>query len=148
VPATYIHSLLGSRNWIEGAKQTGRARTINREKLQVENLIAELKNLQSFRAQIFFPYLNLIKTRKKQNAFHPNAGFEILDIHPKVFGIKRYSDDQTIYALTNISSQALSVSLSATASTVQTTDLISGKTVDPVELNLNPYQYVWLLETG
>jgi len=148
VPATYIHSLLGSRNWIEGAKQTGRARTINREKLQVENLIAELKNLQSFRAQIFFPYLNLIKTRKKQNAFHPNAGFEILDIHPKVFGIKRYSGDQTIYALTNISSQALSVSLSATASTVQTTDLISGKTVDPVELNLNPYQYVWLLETG
>ncbi len=148
VPATYIHSLLGSRNWIEGANKTGRARTINREKLQVENPIAELNKPESFRAQVFFPYLNLIKTRKKQNAFHPNAGFEILDIHPKVFGIKRYSDDQTIYALTNISSQALSVSLSATASTVQTTDLISGKTVDPAELNLNPYQYMWLLETG
>ena len=27
VPATYIHSLLGSRNWLEGVAQTGRART-------------------------------------------------------------------------------------------------------------------------
>ena len=43
VPATYIHSLLGSRNWVDGVKKTGRARTINREKLQVEKLISELK---------------------------------------------------------------------------------------------------------
>jgi hypothetical protein len=32
VPGTYIHSLIGSRNWIEGVNQTGRARTINRGK--------------------------------------------------------------------------------------------------------------------
>ena len=34
VPATYIHSLLGSRNWYAGLEQTGRARTINREKTE------------------------------------------------------------------------------------------------------------------
>jgi sucrose phosphorylase len=87
VPATYIHSLLGSRNWVEGVKQTGRARTVNREKLKIENLISELNDPESFRSRVFFPYLNLIKTRKKQSAFHPNAGFEILQIDPKVFGI-------------------------------------------------------------
>jgi glucosylglycerate phosphorylase len=148
VPATYIHSLLGSRNWIEGVRQTGRARSINREKLQVERLISELNNPQSFRARVFFPYLNLIKTRKKQSAFHPNAGFEILQIDPKVFGIKRYSADQTIYALTNISSTPVTVSLLQTAPTRQTTDLITGETLNTAALHLNPYQYMWLAETG
>ena len=148
VPATYIHSLLGSRNWVEGVKQTGRARTINREKLAVETLISELNNPDSFRSQIFFPYLNLIKIRKQQPAFHPNAGFEILQIDPKVFGIKRYSKGQTIYALTNISSENISVSLSETASGDQATDLITGETVDLAAFNLNPYQYMWLEEAG
>jgi len=148
VPATYIHSLLGSRNWVEGVKQTGRARTINREKLQVEKLISELNDPESFRARVFFPYLDLIKTRKKQSAFHPNAGFEILQIDPKVFGIKRYSKNQTIYALTNISSKTISVSLSGTAASDQTTDLITAETVNIAAFNLNPYQYMWLEETG
>jgi glycosidase len=147
VPATYIHSLLGSRNWVEGVRQTGRARTVNREKLQLEKLISELNDPQSFRARVFFPYLNLIKTRKKQSAFHPNAGFEILRIDSKVFGIKRYSQDQTIYALTNISSKPISVSLSETESTGQATDLITGETVNKTALHLNPYQYMWLAET-
>ena len=148
VPASYIHSLLGSRNWVEGVKQTGRARTINREKLPVEKLISELNDPDSFRARVFFPYLNLIKTRKKQSAFHPNAGFEILQIDPKVFGIKRYSKDQTIYALTNISSKTISVSLAETASTAQATDLISGAVANTAAFDLNPYQYIWLEEKG
>jgi sucrose phosphorylase len=148
VPATYVHSLLGSRNWAEGVKQTGRARTVNREKLQLESLIAELNNPESFRARVFFPYLNLIKIRKKQTAFHPNAGFEILQIDPKVFGIKRYSQEQTIYALTNISSKAVSVSLSGTASSGQIIDLLTDEKVDTEALHLNPYQYLWLEETG
>jgi sucrose phosphorylase len=146
VPATYIHSLLGSRNWVEGVNQTGRARTINREKLQIENLISELNDPESFRARVFFPYLNLIKTRKKQSAFHPNAGFEIMQIDPKVFGIKRSGKDQTIYAITNISSKTISISLSGTASTDQTTDLITGQTVNTAAFSLNPYQYMWLEE--
>jgi sucrose phosphorylase len=147
VPATYIHSLLGSRNWVEGVRQTGRARTVNREKLALDNLISELNDPESFRSQIFFPYLKLIKIRKKQTAFHPNAGFEILQIDPKVFGIKRFSNDQTIHALTNISSQTVTVSLTTTASADQAIDLFTDETVDTASFKLNPYQYVWLKET-
>jgi sucrose phosphorylase len=146
VPATYIHSLLGSRNWVEGVQETGRARTVNREKLQVEKLISELNNPESFRARVFFPYLNLIKIRKKQSAFHPNAGFEILDTAPKVFGIKRYSQDQTIVALTNISSQSVSVSLPAGAANGPMVDLVTGEGIDTTAIQLNPYQYLWLEE--
>jgi sucrose phosphorylase len=144
VPATYIHSLLGSRNWTEGVEQTGRARTVNREKLQIEEIIEELKNPESFRSRVFFPYLELIKTRKKQPAFHPNAAFEILEIDPKIFAIKRYTDDQAIYALTNISAAEISLSLPEKIIPDLTMDLISSETVNTGELILKPYQYVWL----
>jgi sucrose phosphorylase len=144
VPATYIHSLLGSRNWLEGVKQTGRARTINRAKLAVENLMSELKDPESFRARIFYSYIDLIKIRKKQQAFHPNADFEILEIDPKVFAIKRYSQEQTIYALTNISSKDLSVSLSGDEVAAQMTDLITEEKISTGSITLKPYQYMWL----
>jgi sucrose phosphorylase len=146
VPASYIHSILGSRNWSEGVKQTGRARTINRKRLDVEEVLSELNDPNSFRSRIFFPYLDLIKTRKEQTAFHPNAGFEILDIDPKLFAIKRSSEDQTIYALTNISSRGVPASLSGDNMPSQMIDLISGETITTASFSLKPYQFVWLVE--
>jgi len=144
VPATYIHSLLGSRNWLEGMQQTGRARTINRQKLQVEEILSELKNPDSFRARVFFPYLNLIKVRKKQPAFHPKAAFDILDLDSKVFAVKRSSKTQDIYALTNISAQAVSVSLSAENISETMVDLIAGDEIHTDSITLRPYQFMWL----
>ena len=146
VPATYIHSILGSRNWSGGVKQTGRARTINRKKLDVEEVLSELNDPNSFRSRIFFPYLDLIKTRKEQAAFHPNAGFEILDIDPKLFAIKRCFEDQTIYALTNISSRGVPASLSGDDISSQMVDLISGEKINTASFSLRPYQFVWLSE--
>jgi sucrose phosphorylase len=144
VPATYIHSLVGSRNWLEGVKQTGRPRTVNRAKLEVENLMSDLKNPGSFRSRVFYSYIDLIKIRKKQQAFHPNADFEILEIDPKVFAIRRYCKEQTIYALTNISSKDLSVSLLGNEVAGQMTDLITGERITTDSITLKPYQYVWL----
>ena len=144
VPATYIHSLLGSRNWIKGVRETKRARTINREKLQAKEVAAELENPESFRSKIFYPYLNLIKIRKQQPAFHPNAGFEILDIDPGIFAIKRYVDDQIIYAVTNISSAEISFSLPLQEEFLQMEDLLTGKKFSIDSISLEPYEYVWL----
>jgi sucrose phosphorylase len=144
VPATYIHSLLGSRNWLEGVKQTGRARTINREKPNVEEVVAELNNPESFRAKVFFPYINLIKTRKGQEAFHPNAAFEILEINSRLFAIKRYSKNQTIYGLTNVSSTEVPLSLSGHDVPAEMEDLISAEKFKTDSFTLRPYQYVWL----
>jgi sucrose phosphorylase len=148
VPATYIHSLLGSRNWLEGVAQTGRARTVNREKLQVEDVESQLNDADSFRSQIFFPYLNVIKTRKKQSAFHPNAPFEIMDIDQKVFAIKRQSKDQTLVALTNISSKPAPVSLQDCGLSGQVTDLLTGEKFNTDAFGLEPYQYLWLSKTN
>ena len=146
VPATYIHSLLGSRNWVEGVQQTGRARTINREKLQLNDVLSELNDPQSFRSKVFYPYLNLIKIRRKQPAFHPNADFEICEIDPQVFAIRRSSADQTIYAVSNISSSEVTLSLTQHGAGVAKpmTDLISGVSFTPDSFKLKAYQYIWL----
>jgi sucrose phosphorylase len=153
VPATYIHSLLGSRNWHDGVQETGRARTINREKLQIETLSAELKNPQSFRSRIFYPYLELIKTRTRQPAFHPNAAFEIPELEipglaAPLFAIKRYTNNQTIYAITNVTSQPVTVDLSSWGVSAQMTDIISKKSMRTDPLKLAPYQFVWLENSG
>ena len=147
VPATYIHSLLGSRNWLEGVKQTGRARTINRAKLDFEAVVSELNDPSSFRAKVFFPYIKLIKTRKEQEAFHPNASFEILGIDPRLFAIKRFSQNQRIYALINVSSTSVTLSLSGYDVPEQILDLITGDEVNTASFTLEPYQYVWLSAT-
>jgi sucrose phosphorylase len=86
----------------------------------------------------------MIKIRKKQKAFHPNAAFEILEIDPKVFAIKRYSQEQEIYTLTNVSSTEVPLSLSGHDVPEQMEDLISGEKFKTDSFTLRPYQYVWL----
>jgi sucrose phosphorylase len=147
VPAVYIHSILGSRNWNEGVRQMKSARTINREKLQIDTVLSQLKDPESFRSKIFEQYMELIKIRKKQSAFHPNADFEILEIDNRLFAIARYSKKQEIYAITNITSQTYSVSLSKDLVPSRMEDLITGKIIQTSSFRLNPYQYLWLNTT-
>ncbi len=145
VPATYIHSILGSHNWEQGVRQTQMARTINRGKLRLDDIIKQLEDPDNFRSRIFFPYIDLIKIRKKQPAFHPNTFFEILELDPKVFAISRYCKEQIIYALTNISSTHIFVSLPKDRGNSDMKDLLSGKIFKANSIGLNPYQFVWLV---
>ena len=85
-----------------------------------------------------------MKVRRDQKAVHANAGFEVLEIEPKVFGIKSYCEDQIIYAVTNISSAETTVSLTGAGTSDRMTDLISGKRIDPNSFALRSYQYAWL----
>ena len=144
VPAIYIHSLLGSRNWSEGVKETGRARSINRKKLDVGEVLKELSDPDSFRSQVFHPYIEMIRIRKQQPAFHPKAGFEILDLIPQVFAIRRFTEEQEIYAIFNITAGTVTVSLAQTRASSTFSDLITKSPVDQESISLAPYQFVWL----
>ena len=144
MPATYIHSLLGSRNWIEGVRQTGRARTINRAKLVLPDVLTQLNDPSSFRARVFYPYLKMIQVRRNQPAFDPKAGFEILEMDNRIFAIKRFSPDQTIYAVTNISGDPIPLALPEKDLPEIMTDLIGAQQINPQSFVLEPYQYVWL----
>jgi len=144
VPATYIHSLLGSRNWAAGLAQTGRARTINREKLELGDVVAALRSPDSFRARVFAPYSRMIRMRRQQPAFHPNADFDILDLGPKVFGIKRIASGQTIWAVTNITDTPVHVDLTGSGARGSLHELISATTIKQTTLELGPYAFMWL----
>ncbi len=83
----------------------------------------------------------MIRARKSEKAFHPNAAFEILEIDRRIFASKRYTEDQTVVAMIHIS--AAEISLSQKGTPDRMTDLITGETVDPDLFTLKPCQFVW-----
>ncbi len=145
MPAIYIHSLLGSRNWQEGVSETKRARTINRKKLVADEIEKELNDKNSFRSRIFYPYMKLLKVRRKQPAFHPNAFFEILELDSKVFCIKRYCSKQIVFSITNFSNEDVTAILRGNVPTFML-DLMTGDQVVTNSVKLKPYNYVWFCD--
>ncbi|MGD9048724.1 MAG: sugar phosphorylase, partial [Anaerolineae bacterium] len=56
IPGIYIHSLIGSQSWHQGLAQTGRNRTINRQKLDRTVLEQQIGDPHSLRHQVFRAY--------------------------------------------------------------------------------------------
>lgn len=144
VPAVYVHSILGSHNWRAGARLTGRARTINRQPLNLAAIEAELKDASSFRARIFNAYRHMLQVRRAQPAFHPNAAMEVLSPDSRLFVVKRHSGDQELYALTNISDQTVELSLKSFPAHRPMRDILSNRDVPADLLTIQPYENLWL----
>ena len=149
MPGIYIHSLLGSRNWNEGVRQTGQLRSINREKLDLAAVTAALADPDSLRSKVFFPYRDLIARRIGERAFHPNGPQTVLKLHPALFTLLRESPDgaEQIVAIHNVSGQTVRADLSAVPLDGITgyTDLITGAPVaEGTALDIEPYQALWL----
>ncbi len=145
VPGIYIHSLLGTRNWNEGVRQTGRARTINRRPLSYAEVSAEIETPGTLRHRIFHAYVGMLAVRRQQPAFHPGAAFEVLDVSPQCFAIRRQADSQTIVAVTNVGREPLSLDLSDCGRSC-TRDLISGEAITPGAVRLPPFGFLWLTD--
>jgi sucrose phosphorylase len=93
---------------------------------------------------VFHPYISLLRVRRAQEAFHPNAAFEILDLDRRVVAIKRQSLHQRIFALVNISSETVTVSLVSQSGKVRLNELLTDRQVSTDRIDLTPYQTVWL----
>jgi glycosidase len=124
IPGIYFHSLFGSRNWNDGVKKTGRNRTINRQKLDIELLENDLNDPLSLRSQVFTRYNQLLMRRSSSSAFHPHGGQKILDLTPGVFAVLRSSPegDQKVLCLQNVTPRTQSAS----------------------SYSLDPYQTIWI----
>ncbi|MEN7342155.1 MAG: sugar phosphorylase [Pseudomonadota bacterium] len=150
IPGIYIHSLLGTSNDYEGMARTGRYRSINRHSWDIERLEALLADAQSVQATILSRLEALIKLRREQPAFHPNAVQFTLQLGLKVFGIWRQSLDrhQDIFSISNVTAERQTIELANInlISTARWRDLISGEHIasDQKVLELLPYQTVWL----
>jgi len=154
VPGIYFHSLFGSRNWRYGVEKTGRYRTINREKLCFNDLINELSISDSIRSSIFTGFSKLLKVRKENSAFHPFGEQRILDIHPSIFAIIRFSpsDNSKILCLHNIRGllseldinlQNIGIDINSVFTSLLTDEIISPRNGN-LKLRIKPYQVLWL----
>jgi sucrose phosphorylase len=148
VPGIYFHSLFGSRGWPEGVRQTGRNRTINRQKFERALLERELADPTSLRARVFSRYRELLRARAASPAFHPHGRQEVLDYGPAVFAVRRTSPDgvHRLLCLHNVSAQPQQVRIPAEAagSPGQLRDLLTGRGIDAAAFTLAPYQVAWL----
>jgi glucosylglycerate phosphorylase len=130
LPGIYFHSLFGSHGWPEGVTQTGRNRTINRQKLARANLELELADSGTDRYRIFQGYRKFLRARAASPAFNPYAPQEVLDCGDAVFALRRISRDgrHRMLCLHNVTGERQRVQ------------------VDTRSVLLQSYEVLWLTE--
>ena len=152
LPGIYFHSLFGSRGWPEGVQQTGRSRSINRQKLERAALERELDDRTSRRGLVFERFSRLLRARASCAAFHPGGGQRVLDCGEGVFGLLRASPDgrERAVCLHNLTAQPQPAAIAAggiagleSLSWVESTgeERPEKKSGEPVLLK--PYQIQW-----
>jgi sucrose phosphorylase len=151
VPGVYVHSLFGSGNCLQCVNESGRARSINREKFRVDALEQELAG-GSRAAQILTSYLKLAALRAAHPAFSPSAAQRVLRLDERVFALLREDEmsGESILCLSNLSGQPVKLSVDFLRVPENTViDLIAEKTYSLTDsklaLVLQAYHSVWLL---
>lgn len=146
VPGIYFHSLVGSRNYLEGVNLTGINRTINREKFNYNRLVEKLSSEGSLEKIIFSAYRRLISIRINEKSFNPFGNFEFIDIQNGIFAILQHSLDkkESILALHNFCNDKVTFTLPKKFKK-ELKDLLSKTVVKENEkTTLEPYQVMWL----
>lgn len=154
VPGIYVHSLFGSRNCHSCRQETGRARSLNREKFRLDELRISLDNQENSYAKIFNEYKRLLLIRKNQPAFHPAAQQRVIRSQRHVFTLLRSQNENPahIICLVNVSSQEQQVKIDLTSLGLDGLEsfyeLISEQSILArngwLYLNLEGYQVMWL----
>jgi glycosidase len=151
VPGIYFQSLLGSRGWLEGVALTGQNRTINRQKLQRDELEAELARPTSLRRHVFQRLSRLLRVRRGHPAFDPYGSQRVIPCGESVFALLRESRQGADRALClqNVSGavQGVKVNLPAILGSGGYMDLISGKKLgvqNQRTLVLQPNEVLWI----
>jgi sucrose phosphorylase len=157
MPGIYFHSLFGSRGWRAGVDLTGRNRTINRQKLDLDTVESELRDESSLRHHVFRCYTNLLRARSASSAFHPHGSQKVLDCGKGIFALLRLSPDgnQRVLCLHNVSDQIQRATIRSNDipgfPSQQFTDLMTNELAGDSlrgKLALQPYQTLWLRITA
>ena len=138
MPAIYYHSLLGSRNCYKDFEESGIKRRINREKLDADQLKAELSDPDSLRSRVLAGYRQMLKIRKQEDAFSPNSPQQVLKLDERVFALLRGTKENQILVLINVSDDVVELKTGMAGS-----GLLSGKLMNQ-EVTLEPYEYLWM----
>ncbi len=145
VPGVYFHSLVGSVSDTDGVKRTGVLRSINREKLNYDLLIEEMRTSGTLRTMIYRSYKRLLSIRKSEPAFHPYAAFEIVDSAPEFFVIRKINPDtsEEVLAVHNFSNRSILFLLPPFVR-LPAVELIRNETIEDEAISCDPYRVLWI----
>jgi sucrose phosphorylase len=151
IPGVYIHSLTATPNDRALVEQTGRTRSINRHRWDLDNFEALLENTHSPQARVFPRLLGLIALRRRISAFHPEAPQQVIMLGDALFGLRRTSLDGEIQlvAIYNVTrfNQTLELAGLLRPKVSKQWDLISGQWFERDKaVDLEPYQVLWLVD--
>jgi glycosidase len=154
VPGIYVHSLFGSRNCYQCLEETGRSRSINRQRFFRSDLESRLADPGSIESQVFTGYLDLLLQRRRRRAFHPRGNQRILNSLDTIFGLVRTAPEgnDTVICLVNVTEypQNLGLDLDQLGLADRSIwyDLISGREYTLIDrylrISFDSYQYIWL----
>ena len=150
VPGIYIHSLVGTRNDYQRVENAGHNRAINRHQWQYSELQDRLADANSSEHLVFSGISELLKIRRQQSAFHPNATQFTLHLGSGLFGFWRQSIErqQSIFCISNITDQVQTLNLSDInlIDNENWVDLISQLPCDGImqSIAMQPYQTLWI----
>jgi len=155
VPGIYIHSLFGSRNCHSCVEDTGRARSINREKFVLSELTDILSNDENIHANVFSGYQKLLSIRQSHPSFNPSGPQKVFDNNRLVFTLLRSAAQQQehILCLVNVSPQQEEVHIDRDElglSKINTfTDLLEDQSYHfdsgQLDLVIEGFQTMWLI---
>jgi len=89
IPALYIHTLTGTLNDVEGVERSGRLRSINRRRWQLDELALLLESPSTPTHDVFHALHRLLEQRRQEPCFHPNAPQRVIDTPPELLAIER-----------------------------------------------------------
>jgi glucosylglycerate phosphorylase len=151
VPGIYFHSLFGSRSCSSCYEETGRARSLNREKFLLKDLDAELANPDSSAARVFSGYQHMLEVRRESPVFHPRGDQRILNMGDTIFGLLRTApggSEQVLCLISVVPGQQIipkTAFLKEGLVSGDNLDLLSGLSVSlSDDVRIGGYQVLWL----
>ena len=153
IPAIYIHSLVGTHNDHQRVENSGHNRAINRHQWNYTKLEEALADQNSSHYIVYNQLKQLLKIRRQQSAFHPNATQFTLHLGDQLFGFWRQSLDRqlSVFCISNISDQGQTLTLADInlIDNEQWHDLISGQPCSGGNgIEMEPYQTVWITNSA
>ncbi len=146
VPAIYFHSLVGTENDVDGVRESGIPRRINRRKFTLPELTARLQPESSLARRVFDGMCGLLKIRRQQPAFHPDAEQRYIESgNPRVLCFERIHRQagQSLLVAANFAEDPTVIQLPAEY--FGAGDLLDCKrTSSGNSLTMGPAQVVWL----
>ena len=157
VPGIYLHGLFGSKNDADAVLDEGQTRSISRRSFDQESLYQTLDDPDTSTHKIAYGFGDMTALRAREKAFHPNAEQRVLKVSDALFALVRTSIDEKeqIICVTNITSRDQQITIDLSEQGLNTRswlDILSEHLFmadgDVLDLDLPPYQVLWLKNKG